>query len=101
MRYGCYGVMVSMELWLLCRMAGTLTRKQPLSVCAMAELSVCAMGQLSVYAMAQLSVCTMAQNAWPLYFLLQCKTFLHFYNIYYNEYYSMLSVNVKHKPLLC
>lgn len=37
MSYGCYGVMVSMELWLLCRMAGTLTRKQTLSVCAMAQ----------------------------------------------------------------
>lgn len=37
--------MVSMELWLLCGMAGTLTRKQTLSVCAMAQLSVCAMTQ--------------------------------------------------------
>lgn len=46
MSYGCYGVMVSMELWLLCRMTGTLTRKQTLSVCAM------------------------AQHAWPLYFFI-------------------------------
>lgn len=54
MSYGCYGVMVYMELWLLCRMAGPLTRKQTLSVCAMAQLSVCAM----------------AQHAWPLYFFI-------------------------------
>lgn len=54
MSYGCYRVMVYMELWLLCRMAGAVTRKQTLSVCAMAKLSLCAI----------------AQHAWPLYFFI-------------------------------